>query len=78
MGNLITLSSDNGVDQFTLSKSSGVVSCDYLDISNSNATGGAAWYAGSHSADTTNNDGWIFEDQPHRSGASNFQDPGVV
>lgn len=63
-GNLITLDSQNGTTQFTLSASSGVINCDYLDISNSNATGGATWYAGSHSADTMNNDGWIFEDEP--------------
>lgn len=50
--------------QFTLSKSSGTVECDYLNISNSNATGGATWYAGSHSVDTTNNDGWLFDDAP--------------
>jgi hypothetical protein len=48
--------------KFTISKSSGIVECDYLDISNSNATGGATWYAGSHSNDTTNNDGWLFQD----------------
>jgi len=48
--------------QVKLHKTSGVVDCDYLDISNSNATGGATWYAGSHSNDTTNNDGWIFTD----------------
>ena len=70
--------------QHTLSKSSGIVNCDYLDLSNSNATGGATWYAGSHSVDTTNNDGWIFEDAPAaptyvpRHGATNFQDPGIV
>ena len=52
-----TLSS---VSQFTISKSSGTVSCDYLDLRNSNATGGATWYAGANSVDTTNNDGWIF------------------
>jgi acetyltransferase-like isoleucine patch superfamily enzyme len=51
------------VDQFTLSKSSGTVVCDYLDLSNSNAIGGATWYAGSNSADTTNNDGWLFSPQ---------------
>ena len=45
-----------------LSKPSGIVSRDYLDISNSKAIGGATWYAGSHSNDTTNNDGWIFTD----------------
>lgn len=58
--------------QFTLSKSSGIVGCDYLDISNSNATGGAVWYAGSHSADTTNNDGWIFEDAPTTTNHNNL------
>lgn len=67
VGNLITISSEDeeleGL-QHTLSCASGVISCDYLDISNSNATGGAAWYAGSHSNDTTNNDGWLFEDCP--------------
>lgn len=62
--NLIVLNTQSGIGQFTLSKSSGTVSCDYLDISNSNASGGATWYAGSHSNDTTNNDGWIFEDAP--------------
>jgi len=63
-GNLITIDSIDAITQHILSKSSGIVECDYLDISNSNATGGATWYAGSHSVDTTNNDGWIFEDKP--------------
>jgi len=49
-------------DQWFLSKPSGTVSCDYLHIENSNAGGGAAWFAGSHSEDTINNDGWIFGD----------------
>ena len=61
-GNLITLSRSGGTgsDQFTLSKSSGIVSCDYLDLSNCNVTGGALWFAGKNSADTDNNDGWYF------------------
>lgn len=63
-GNLITIDSSDLSTQHILSKSSGTVSCDYLNISNSNVTGGATWYAGSHSVDTTNNDGWIFEDKP--------------
>jgi hypothetical protein len=45
--------------QHNLSKSSGKVRCRYLDLSNSNATGGAEWYA-IRSYDTANNDGWIF------------------
>ena len=48
-----------------LSKSSGAVVCDYLNISNLNATGGAVWYAGRNSIDTTNNNGWIFDHQPN-------------
>lgn len=52
------------VSQHNLSKASGTLISDYLDLSNSNATGGATWYAGSHSNDTTNNDGWIFTAPP--------------
>jgi len=63
-GSLITINSDDNATQHTLSKSSGIVGGDYLDISNSNANGGATWYAGSNSVNTTNNDGWIFEDAP--------------
>lgn len=46
--------------QHTLSKSSGTVNCDYLDITYSIATGGATWYAGINSVDSGNNSGWIF------------------
>ena len=52
------------VKQHILTKSSGIVECDYLDISNSNAGGGATWYAGKNSNDTLNNDGWIFTGVP--------------
>lgn len=61
-GGLVTLGVfGEGTDKHTLSKSSGVVVCDYLDISNSIATGGATWYAGVHSTDSGNNSGWIWE-----------------
>lgn len=62
LGNEIVLKSSNSTTQFTLSKSSGVVECDYLDISNSNVTGGANWYAGSNSVNGGNNTGWIWGD----------------
>ncbi len=60
-GNIITIrSSTNGV-RHTLSKPSGVVHCDYLDLQDSAATGGAQWYAGANSiTDPDNNTGWIF------------------
>lgn len=71
-GNLITLDSDDSPNQFILSKLSGTVACDYLDLSNSNATGGATWYAGSHSVNNGNNTGWIFTDPPASSPNSLF------
>lgn len=46
----------------TLSKSSGTVDSDYLSLTNSVATGGATWYAGSHSTNVSGNTGWIFDD----------------
>lgn len=46
--------------QHNISKPSGIVECDYLDLTNSNATGGATWYAGENSIDSGNNTGWIF------------------
>lgn len=58
-GNLITIDSVDGATQHVLSKSSGTVECEYLDISNSTATGGATWIA-KHSIDSGNNTGWIF------------------
>jgi hypothetical protein len=57
-GNLITIDSTSE-SQFTLSKSSGTVSVDFLDIQDSNATGGATWNAVS-SIDSGNNTGWSF------------------
>ena len=62
--NLITLSRTGTSGKFTLSKSSGIVSCDYLSISNSTVTGGATWYAGTHSINGGNNTGWIFNSPP--------------
>lgn len=63
-GNLITLKSSVTGTKFILSKASGQVGSDYLSISDSNATGGAAWYAGANSANVANNLGWIFSAAP--------------
>ena len=69
-GNLITIGSVTAASH-TLSKASGTVSADYLSISRSTATGGAAWYAGANSTDALNNSGWIFTAPPSGSN-SNF------
>lgn len=68
-GNLITISSATAATH-TLSKASGTVSCDYLSITNSIATGGASWYAGANSTNVSGNTGWIFTAPP--SPNSNF------
>ena len=62
-GNLVTIGSVTAASH-TLSKASGTVSADYLSISRSNATGGAAWYAGANSTNGGNNTGWIFTAPP--------------
>jgi hypothetical protein len=63
-GNLVSLISTSNGTRFSLSKSSGSVSVDYLSIKDSNATGGATWYAGTHSTNVSNNLGWIFTAPP--------------
>lgn len=62
-GNRMTVSSITAANH-TLSKASGTVAVDYLTIARSQATGGAAWYAGANSVDGLNNTGWIFAAAP--------------
>jgi hypothetical protein len=61
-GNLVSLRSSTPATQFTLSKSSGTVSVSYLDIQDSNATGGATWnaFTSNGNVDSGNNLGWDF------------------
>ncbi len=60
-GNLISLRSTTAANVTTyLTKTSGTVTTDYLDIADSQARGGATWSAGSHSTDSGNNTGWSF------------------
>lgn len=60
-GNLITIT---GATAQTLVKTSGIVAADYLSLTNIVASGGATWYAGSHSTNGGGNTGWIFADAP--------------
>jgi hypothetical protein len=62
-GNLVTIGSTT-TSQHIMSKSSGVVSANYLSVSYSNATGGASWYAGANSTNGGNNSGWLFSNAP--------------
>lgn len=61
---LIRNSSTAGSSTHTLSKASGTVNVDYLNIQRSTAAGGATWYAGANSTDSGNNTGWIFSAAP--------------
>lgn len=71
VGNLITLGSNSAGVQRSFIKSTGVVVCDYLSISDSNAQGGGTFYAGANSTNGGNNAGWIFTAPPaSRSGLS--------
>jgi hypothetical protein len=48
------------------------VSVGFLSIRDSNATGGAGWYAGTTSTNVSNNLGWIFTAPPVGANAGNF------
>jgi hypothetical protein len=75
-GKLITINSPTSGTAANLSKSSGTVSSDYLSIKDSNAIGGANWYAGANSTNVSNNTGWIFTAPPVIS-SSNLLTMGV-
>lgn len=61
-GSLVTLRSNNTGVQRKISKLTGVIGVDYFDLKDSQALGGATFYAGSNSTDSGNNTGWIFTD----------------
>jgi hypothetical protein len=69
-GNLVTLRSTTLGTTSTLSKvGGGVVSCNFLSIRDSTATGsGASWYAGGNSTNVSNNTGWQFIPAPGGGG----------
>lgn len=63
-GRLMTVNSSTGATAATLSKTSGTVSCDYLSLQDSTATGGAAFFAGANSTNVSGNTGWTFTAPP--------------
>lgn len=56
----MTVQSSSAGSPATISKPSGIVSCDYLSLKDSTATGGATFYAGSNSTNISGNTGWLF------------------
>ena len=61
-GNLVSIRSSTPGTRFTLSDASGTVNVSFLDIQDSNATGGATWSAptSNGNVDSGNNLGWSF------------------
>jgi len=59
-GSLISIQSTNSGTAFTLSKSSGTVNVDYINIKDSTAEGGATFIAGMEGYDKLGNTGWTF------------------
>lgn len=70
VGLTLTLVSATPGSDYTFSQSSGIISNQRLNITDSEATGGATWYAGSTSTDGGGNTGWIFANAPE--GSSNM------
>jgi hypothetical protein len=58
--NIKFLQSTSAGSQATISQASGTVNGNYMNIKDSAATGGAAWYAGINSVNSGNNTGWVF------------------
>lgn len=60
--NIITFTASAG--SATISKTGGPLSWDYVNLTNIPSTGGATFYAGTHSTDGGGNTGWIFTAPP--------------
>lgn len=64
-GNLVSITGK-------ISKTSGVVSSNYLSITSSDASGGATWYAGANSVNGGANSGWLFQAAPGSNNSAGF------
>jgi hypothetical protein len=70
-GNLIDWNVVSGTTPWLITKSSGVVACDWLNLGYSTATG--TFYAGANSNNLGNNSGWIFTGPPALSSGNMFE-----
>ena len=66
-GNLVTINSSTAGSAATITKPTGNVLCNFVDIQDSTATGGSGWYA-QNSTDSGNNTGWVFQHGPYLQG----------
>ena len=71
-GNLVVITTTSAGTRATMTKASGTISVDYLNIKDIAVTGSASWYAGANSTNSGNNStapGWIFTTPPISSGS---------
>lgn len=70
-GNVVTIKSVTAGSAHNLVKTGGgIVSSDYLSITDSAASPSSTWYAGASSTNVSNNSGWIFTAAPPSSGGN--------
>jgi hypothetical protein len=58
--NPITMQTTASGSAATISQSSGIATCDYLTLKDMTASGGATFFAGSHTTNVSGNTGWTF------------------
>jgi hypothetical protein len=63
-GKIVTVWSLSAGVTATISKTSGVVACDYMTLQDNAAVGGASFYMGANSSIVSNVSGWIAGDPP--------------
>jgi len=73
-GNLITIRSTISGSVSTISRTSGTNTCDFLDLKDCTASGGATWRPGDSSINSGNNSGWS---QPWTSASNAYSSNNV-
>lgn len=71
-GNNVAIRSSTAGQQVTLIKRTGIVRGEYLTITDINASGNAAWYAGATSSNGGGNAGWVFSSAPAYQATGDF------
>lgn len=64
LGNPITIAATTPTSAAIISIPTGIISCDWLVLTDNHATGGATFYAGGNSTNGGNTTGWIFAGAP--------------
>jgi hypothetical protein len=71
-GSNVSIRAVTAASPFTLSVAAGIINCDWLTLQDSTASGGATFYAGANSTNTSGNTGWSFTSGPARQQLSSM------